>query len=68
MKWESNYKHPEGMEFIIEYDEMAETYYLYIFNSEGKNTHDYDQDTLEIAKEQALEDFGVPLDSWIETD
>jgi hypothetical protein len=38
-------------------------YYLYIYK-DGKNTHDYLQDTVEIAMEQAHEQFGVPLDAW----
>ena len=31
----------------------------------AKNTYDYIQDTLQMAKEYAFEKFGVPLDSWI---
>ena len=40
-------------------------FYLYVYDSNGKNTYDYLQDTLQMAKECALEEFGVPIDSWI---
>ena len=39
-------------------------FYLYVYDTTGKNTHDYLQDTLEITKEFAFEKYGVPLDSW----
>ena len=39
-------------------------FYIYAYDSNGKNTHDHLQDTLQIAKECALEEFGVPLDGW----
>ena len=48
------------------YADSSTSYYLYVYDANGNNTHDYDQDTLDIAKEQAWEDFGVPLDSWVE--
>ena len=31
-----------------------------------RNTHDYLQDSLEIAKECALDEWGVPLNAWRE--
>ena len=64
MKWETNYKHPEGRTFIIDHDKLA-GYYIYIYDNKGKNTHDYLQDTLEIAKRFTYKMFGVPIDSWI---
>ncbi len=64
MKWTSRIKRPKPMNFIIEHDKNV-GFYLYVYDdATGKNTHDYLQDTLEIAKEQAFEDFGVHLDSW----
>ncbi len=62
MKWISNYKHPKGLNFEIEYDEFA-GYYFYA-NEDETNIYDDLQDTLEVAKEVALEEFGVPIDSW----
>lgn len=78
MKWYSNYKHPDGLNFIIEHDENV-GYYIYLYENpdcyaddlktyEGCPNHQDDclQDTLEIAKEATHEDFGVPIDSWVE--
>lgn len=79
MKWYSAYDHPDKTFFIIEYDENV-GYYLFLYYEDpsffeedikretGCPNHqdDWLQDTLEIAKEQAWEDFGVPLDSWVE--
>ena len=41
-------------------------YNFYAFDEKGFNTHDYIQGTIGICKEQALEDFDVPMDSWKE--
>ncbi|HBM90641.1 MAG TPA: hypothetical protein DD400_02005 [Rhodospirillaceae bacterium] len=38
-------------------------YYLYVWEN-NRCTYDYLQDTLEIAIEQAEEDFGVPKNAW----
>jgi hypothetical protein len=51
-----------GRRFTIEEDSTV-GYYLYIFDGQ-RCTHDYLQDTLEAAKEFALEEFGVPEDAW----
>jgi len=78
MKWYSNYKHPEGKRFIIE--DMDESgFYLFVYEDDESFEHDiadpgfssqhfedHDQDTLEMAKLHAHEEFGVPLDSWVE--
>ena len=40
-------------------------YVLWVYK-DGKDTHDYLQDSLDKAKEFALSQFGVPLDSWVE--
>lgn len=78
-KFYSTYQHPNNWKFCIE-DEGDVGFYLYVYehpeffeedmagDQSGCPSHqqDYLQDTLDLAKEQALEDFGVPLDSWIE--
>lgn len=78
MKWYSAYEHPE-MFFIIEYESNV-GYYLYgyyedfsffekdIKSPAGCPNHQYDdlQGTLEMAKLAAFDDFGVPVDSWVE--
>lgn len=62
MKWEAEISSPKPLRFVIDHDEYV-GYYLYVWEGE-KNTFDYLQDTLHFAKRQALEDFGVPLDTW----
>lgn len=38
---------------------------FYVFRyADGRSTHDYLQDTFEMATACALEEFGVPIDSW----
>lgn len=88
MRWKSEYKHPDGLYFIIERQVLRNVtdqkdedgFYLYgythadTFNMDLNNpggectSHqmDYLQDTLEMAQGYALEDFGIPLDSWVE--
>jgi hypothetical protein len=53
-----------GRKFVIQQDEAA-GFCMYAFEGE-RCTHDYLQDTLEIAKECAREEFGVPEDAWHE--
>lgn len=78
MKWYSTHPHPDKLCFIIE-DGGNVGFYLYVYESMdlfnedihdaaycSRHQQDHLQDTLEIAKEQALEDFGVPLNSWIQ--
>jgi hypothetical protein len=48
--------------FVIKYDANV-GFYLYVFEN-NKCTRDYLQDSLEAAKSQAMEEFGVPTDSW----
>lgn len=50
--------------FEIVEDKPEVGFYLYVYDTNGKNTHDYLQDTLQITKEFANKIFGVPLDSW----
>ena len=77
MKWYSSYEHPDQVYFIIE-DHGRAGSYLYVYDNpdsfqqdlkdpEGYKSHqqDHDQDNPEMSRKQALEDFGVPADSWI---
>ena len=53
-----------GRRFVIEH-ESAVGYYVYAF--EGAHcTHDHLQDTLDLAKACARDEFGVPEDAWRE--
>lgn len=54
-----------GLHAQIEHDEIA-GFYLYVFDVPNDEWYDYLQDTLDAAKEQAFEEFGVPMDSWVE--
>ncbi|WP_375417997.1 hypothetical protein [uncultured Hymenobacter sp.] len=53
-----------GLRFEIEEDLPRVGAYLYRYEGE-ETTHDYLQDSIEDCKEFALEEFGVPLDSWV---
>ncbi len=66
MKWISNYTHSKDIKFEIVYDVHA-GYYFYAAGNKG-NSYDGLQDTLEFAKQEALEEFGVPLDSWVQVE
>ena len=48
--------------YIIEEDSSV-GFYLYVIEK-GKRTHDYLQDSLELAKEFAEKDLGVDLGEW----
>lgn len=52
-----------GKKYLIAEDLPQVGWYLYLFDKNGNNTHDYLQDTEQIAKEQAYEDFGVPIEN-----
>jgi hypothetical protein len=52
--------------FIINEDFPGIGFYIYAYDRDGKNTHDYLQDDLDMAKLCALDEFGVPADSWTE--
>lgn len=80
MKWYSTYEHPDKIFFIIEYDEKYYGAYLYLYyeditffeedirTKDGCPNHQYDdhQDDLLMAQEVAFDQFGVPLDSWVQ--
>jgi len=76
MKWYSTHKHSDDWHFIIQAD-TAHGFYLFVyefpeafeedFNATREcisHQQDHTQDTFQYAKEQAFEDFGVPLDTW----
>ncbi len=50
---------------IIEEDLPGVGFYLYLWKN-GVGLVDYLQDTVDICKEQAFEEFGIPMDSWYE--
>ncbi len=62
MKWRAQSQALKPRTYEIEYDPLV-GFYLYVFKN-GKCTHDYLQDTLELTKEYALKDFGVPKNIW----
>jgi hypothetical protein len=49
--------------FEIASDGSPVGFYLFVYEG-ALCTHDYVQDTIESAKELALEQFGVPLEGW----
>ncbi len=52
-----------GLHFRIKFGGEGTGYYLYVYDGD-RCTHDYLQDTLALAQDDALEMFGVPLESW----
>ena len=66
MKWRANSKTVHLRHYEIKHDPMV-GFYLYVFEGE-KCIRDYLQDTLEIAMECALKNFGVPNDAWIQSE
>ena len=50
--------------FQIEEDAPEVGVYLYVFEGD-RCTHDYLQNSIELCKEFAFEDFNVPMDSWV---
>jgi hypothetical protein len=49
--------------FEIASDGSPVGFYLFVYEG-TRCTHDYVQETIESAKESAVEQFGVPLESW----
>ena len=81
MKWFSSYKHPKNLNFIIyDHGEFGFHNCIYenpdLFAEDLKDTRSYGtrrQDeaisrTLDAAKRRALKTYGVPVDSWKETE
>ena len=76
MKWISQYKpHPDSS-FIIETDIFYDSnwqnptthYRFYGIPGDDGEKIDTMQDTLHFAKDDALEYFGVPMDSWAQVE
>lgn len=52
-----------GRRFRIKFGGEGIGYYLYVYDGD-RCTHDYLQDTLAFAQDDALELFGVPIEAW----
>lgn len=57
----------DGRTFRIIFGGESIGYYLYVYEG-NRCTHDYLQDSLAAAQEEALQLFGVPRDGWTEVD
>ncbi len=76
MRWKSTYKHPDGFSFVIEHEKAwdsiglkyVDMYYLIGFDQEDVDFCNYFQEELDVCQQQAQRKFGVPEDSWVETD
>jgi len=62
MKWLADSDSLKSRYYEIKHDPFV-GYYLYVFDGE-RCIRDYLQDTLEIAMDCALEDYGVPKNAW----
>lgn len=62
VKWKAKSNSTKNRYYEIKYDPNV-GFYFYVFEND-KCIHDYLQDTLELAMECALEDFGVPKEAW----
>jgi hypothetical protein len=72
MEWIAEITHPRPRQFKIIKELLTSltigvpdrySYYFFVYEN-GLDTHDYLQDTLEIAMEQAFEQFDVPYEAW----
>jgi len=61
-KYKSEYQNTKA---IIEEDLPDIGWQLYVYDCR-KDIYDNVQDTLDLCKEDAFEEFGIPLDSWVE--
>ena len=52
----------DGRRFRIVHDAPA-GFYLYVYDG-ARCTHDYLQDTFDLAREFAYDEFGVPVERW----
>ncbi len=62
MKWCADCKSLDPRRYEIKHDPLV-GFYLYVFEG-GRCARDDLHDTLEIAVQSALEDYGVPKDAW----
>ncbi len=75
MKWIAEIRVPKHIRCVIEKQRLHDItnniyldgYYLYVYEGNKEPCiRDYLQDTLEVAKEQALEEFNIPLNAWVQ--
>lgn len=53
-----------NLTFEIVEDKPEVGFYLYVYDNQNKCIKDYLQDTEQMTKEFAFEEFSVPLNSW----
>jgi hypothetical protein len=63
MKWRADSESLRPRYYEIKHDPPV-GFYLYVFER-GRCVEDHLQDSLEIAIDSALEDYGVPKDAWV---
>jgi hypothetical protein len=56
-----------GVKCIIKEDLPEVGWYMYVYRKD-KDNRDELQNTLTICKEQALKDYGIPMDAWKEVE
>jgi hypothetical protein len=67
MKFKKYKSEFEKFRATIEEDLPDIGWQLYVFHDEI-DIYDNVQDTLKICQEEAFEEFGIPLDSWVEVE
>ncbi len=67
MKFKKLMSFYNNKKFIIEEDLPEVGVYLYVYEG-GKSVYDCLQDNIKICMEIALEEYGVPFESWKEID
>ena len=65
MKFKCFEAHLGEFQFKIEEDLPGVGWYLYVYKN-GVGVADHLQDTLEFVKEDAFEEYGVPLTAWVQ--
>lgn len=65
MKFKKYKSEFEKFRATIEEDLADFGWMLYVYENDFC-IYDSNQDTLKICQEEALEEFGIPLDSWVE--
>lgn len=66
MRWIAKIEIPEPLKFVISHAQQV-GFYVYVYKRD-RMLYDYLQDTLEQAKEFALQKFQVPVNSWTSID
>ena len=62
-KWQSHNNKENLRNQIFQIESRDDEFVLLVYQ-DNKNTHDYWQDSLEMAIDCAECEFGVPIDSW----